>query len=609
MKKFLLILLCAVMALSSFAGCKKEESSPEEEIEQIVIPQTDNVDDTIKAIIAGMTIEDKAGQMVQGALYAIQPSDVKKYGLGSVLSGGGNSVGSGTLKEWNKFIDSLQDAALSRSVPIPVIYGIDAVHGNVLIENPIVFPHNIGLGAANDPELMGEMGAIIAQEMSAAGIHWNFGPCVACALDPRWGRTFESMSTDPEIVASLASAYTIGMQEYNVIACAKHFMGDGGIEYGTGQQSPLDRGDVVMTDEEFREAFLLPYKQLVDDGVLTVMTSFTSINGVMMHENKYYLTDVLKGELGFKGFVVSDWEAHQLIEGDSYSDKVATAINAGIDMLMEPEDWKMAIGAIVDETNKGNIPMERIDDAVYRILWVKFQIGLFDNPYPHADYEIRSAENIKVAEELVEKSCVLLKNENDILPIKNGTTVFVAGPAASNIGVQCGGWTKTWQGNVDLYGKITEGTTIIEGLSGLSESKNIKIVTDEKKLGEADVLIIVLGEKPYAEWEGDSDDMSITGNLALSGNQIAIDFAKSAGIPVVTVILAGRNVIITDYIDDWDAVVMAYLPGTEGQGIANLLFGDAQFTGKLPMPWYETVEDIKKDEPDLLFDIGFGITN
>ncbi|MEX1377076.1 MAG: glycoside hydrolase family 3 protein [Eubacteriales bacterium] len=605
MKKFFMLPLCAIIVFSAFAGCSSQQPEPEVTSEPTLVPETESLDDSIKAIMAEMTLEDKAGQMVQAALYAVQPSDVGEYGLGSVLSGGGNSVGRGTQKDWVDLIESFQEYALSRDVPIPIIYGLDAVHGNVLIKDPIIFPHNIGLGAANDPELMGKMGEIIAQEMRYAGVHWNFGPCVALAMDPRWGRTYESMSTDIEIISSLSSAYTKGMQEYDIIACAKHYMGDGGTEYGTGQMAPLDRGDVVMTDEEFENTFLAPYEQLVNDGVYTVMVSFSSINGVKMHENKHYITDVLKGELGFQGLVISDWEGHQLIESARYNDKVAKAINAGIDMLMEPEDWKMAIEAIVDETNKGNIPMERIDDAVYRILWVKFQIGLFDNPLPSTDYEVRTDENIAVAQELVEKSCVLLKNENGLLPIKEGTKVFITGPVTDDIGAQCGGWTKSWQGSI---GKVTHGTTLLEGLDFLKEEKNIEIITDINRIGEADMMIIAIGEIPYAEWEGDSEDMSITGRLALAKNIDAIETAKNAGLPVVAVIFAGRNVMITDYIDDWDSVVMAYLPGTEGQGIANLLLGDAQFSGKLSMPWYKTVEDIKKENPELLFDFGYGLT-
>ena len=611
-KKILCIALVLIMILSLFAGCKKDDEQPQPNA--AITPNHKNIDEQINLMISQMSIEEKAGQMVQAADYSINPSDVRKYGLGSVLTGGTGYPGNGSQKDWNKYITSLQDAALSSSAGIPLMYGIDSVHGHAHVQNPTIFPHNIGLGAANDPELMYKMGAAIAEEMKATSIYWNFGPCVACALDPRWGRTYESFSSDPNITAELSAPVALAFQESGVAACAKHYIGDGGTTYGTSQTNgpsgryAIDQGDVQMTENELRSAFMEPYKQLIEDGVYTVMVSFSSFNSLKMHENKYLLTDVLKGELGFNGLLISDWEGHHQINAETYEEKVALAINSGIDMLMEPAYWKEAIDAIIAGEQSGNIGMERIDDAVYRILWVKHQVGLFENPYPDTNYEIRSDESIAIAEELVEKSCVLLKNDNDLLPLKVGIKVFVTGPASNNIGVQCGGWTKTWQGTVDYSSKVTEGTTLLEGLEALASNKSIEIITDETRITECDIVLIAIGEKPYAEGEGDSPDISLTGKTALAENSDAIELAKQSNLPTITVIMAGRNVIISEYIDDWDSVIMAYLPGTEGQGMANVIMGEAEFTGKLAMPWYKSVDDIEKDNPELLFEIGYGLT-
>jgi len=564
-------------------------------------------------LLARMTLEEKAGQMVQGVIGSVTSADMVIHGLGSVLSGGGAAPGDNSVKEWQSMVKGYQTGAMDTRLQIPFIYGIDSVHGHNTVYGAVIYPQNIGLGAADDPALMYEMGAAVAEEMKLTRTLWNFSPCVAVALDPRWGRVYESYSSDPLIVSSLAEAYLKGQTDHGILATAKHYAGDGGTAYGTGESSLLDRGDTQLTEEQFRAIHLMPYKTLVDAGIKVIMASFSSYNGTKMTENKYYLTDVLKTEFGFKGFIVSDWEATAGLSGDTFSQNVANAVNAGVDMLMEPYKYSDACKAIIDGVNDGKIPLERVDDAVSRILTVKFDMGLFEDPFmENLTTEVDtlgSAKYREIAQKLVEESLVLVKNQDSILPLKAGQKIFAAGPALNDIGVQCGGWTKTWQGLTDEAngGKITEGTTILEGLQAYAKANNLEIITDPARADEADVAILAVGEIPYAEFEGDSADMSLTGATGLPGNADAISMVYSLNKPTVTLIVAGRQVMIDEYIDSWDAVVMCYLPGTEGDGIASVLTGESGFTGKLPMPWYRDVSEISKTDADLLFAQGYGL--
>jgi len=564
-------------------------------------------------LLSRMTLEEKAGQMVQGVIGSATSADMVVYGLGSVLSGGGAAPGDNSIKAWQSMVNGYQTGAMDTRLQIPFLYGIDSVHGHNTVYGAVVYPQNIGLGAADDPTLMYEMGAAVAEEMKLTHTLWNFSPCVAVAQDPRWGRVYESYSSDPMIVSALAEAYLNGQTDHGILATAKHYAGDGGTAYGTGESSILDRGDTQLTEEQFRAIHLMPYKTLVDAGIKVIMASFSSYNGTKMTENKYYLTDVLKTEFGFKGFVVSDWEATAGLSGDTFSQNVANAVNAGVDMLMEPYKYGDACQAIIDGVNDGKIPQERVDDAVSRILTVKFDMGLFEDPYmekltTEVD-TLGSAGYREIAKKLVEESLVLLKNQDSVLPLKTGQKIFAAGPALNDIGVQCGGWTKTWQGLTDEAngGKITEGTTILEGLAAYAETNNMEIITDPARADEADVVILAVGEIPYAEFEGDSADISLTGATGLAGNADAISMVYSLHKPTVALIVAGRQVMIDEYIDNWDAVVMCYLPGTEGDGIASVLTGETDFSGTLPMPWYSNVSEIGKADADLLFAKGYGL--
>lgn len=572
-----------------------------------------STEERVSSLLSEMTLAEKAGQMVQGVIGSVHKSDMTNLGLGSVLSGGGGLPADSSVEGWQKMVKTYQEGAMETRLGIPFIYGIDAVHGHSNLYGAVIFPQNIGLGAANDPELMYKMGAAVAEEMKLTHTLWNFSPCIAVVQDPRWGRTYESFSSDPEIVSNLALAYMQGQSDHGIVVTAKHFAGDGGVSFGTGEGDNLiDRGDVQLSHEDFMLLHVEPYRVLVDAGLKIVMASFSSLNGVKMSESTYYLTDILKGDLGFEGFIVSDWEAISSLSGDSFEENVILAVNAGVDMMMEPYRYAETIDAIIEGVDSGAISEDRVNDAVRRILTVKFDMGLFEDPYlenlPCEVEELGSDKYRAIAKELVSKSMVLLKNEEEILPLKSGQKIYVMGPAINDIGIQCGGWTISWQGFADMGSKMNPGTTILEGLQEYASEYGLEIITDETRASEADVVILAVSEIPYAEYYGDSVDLSLTGSLGSKGNFDAISAAKSLGKPVVTLIVAGRNVLISNYINDWDSVVMCYLPGTEGDGIASVLVGELSFTGKLPMPWYKSTSDIGSENPVLLFEQGFGLS-
>ena len=619
-------MLCLVVMVS-MAGCGQKNisdssSRTETTVSSVQPSETpDSADDesqlnlkydpdaTPEEIVASMTLEQKAAQMILPAVYNITNATMKKYDYGSVLSIGYMDI---TQSGWKKTVLSLQEAALESDSGIPYIYGTDSVHGNQACLGSVIFPHNIGVGAANDKDLAYRMGLAVADEMKLSGIIWSYSPCVAVVTEPRWGRTYESYSSDPERVSRLATAYTKGLIDGGVLPCAKHFFGDGNVGYGTGEGDFLiDRGDAKLSDSEIR-SLLKVYKDLVDAGVKSIMISHSSLNGVKMHENAHYINDILKGEMGFDGFVVSDWESIHNISVQDPKQQVVTAVNAGIDMLMEPESFSDSYKYLIEAVNEGLISRERIDDAVTRIIRVKKELGILDDPMQKKlstkQTEVGSDEYREIARQLVEKSLVLLKNDENILPVKRGSKIFVTGPAMNDTGVQCGGWTIQWQGSTDSGStKFVEGaTTILEGLQEIADEYDLTIITDESQALQADMTILCVGEKPYAEWEGDTPDLSLTGSHGLEGNREAIELAKSLGKPTVTLIVAGRNLIIEDYYDDWDAVVMCYLPGSEAGAIANVLTGKVPFTGTLPMPWYKSVDDIGTG--NYKFDVGYGLT-
>lgn len=607
------ILLTLVLILT---GCSvKQVDSTNKTVENTTAAfdhrgSSTSVDD----ILARLTLDQKAAQMVQGAVYKVSDDLMKKNCYGSILSTYGEE--SLNAAEWKTLILRYQKHAVNSEAGIPYIYGNDAVHGVNTCEGTVIFPHNIGIGAANNKELTYQMGLAVANEAKLTGMLWSFSPCLSAAQDPRWGRTYESYSSETGIVTELGTSFAKGLIDGGILPNAKHYFGDGNVLYGTGEtldkeKRLIDRGDAQMSDAEIKES-LKVYQAMIDAGVKTIMISHSSLNGIKMHANEKYIS-MLKNEMGFKGFIVSDWDSIHNIPGENLKDKTITAINAGIDMLMEESKFEDCRNYIVEAVNENKIPIDRVDDAVRRILTVKKEMGILDDPMMEkVTSEVSSVGSQKyrdLSKTLVEESLVLLKNDNSVLPIKKGTKIFVTGPAANDVGVQCGGWTITWLGKTDADNNgrkwIPEGKTILDGLNELADEYELTIITDPEKAAEANMTLLCLGEKTYSEWKGDSANISITKEVGLNGNAKAIDLAKSLGHPTVTCIVAGRNVIITDYMKQWDGIVMCYLPGSEGDGVANVLTGKSSFKGTLPMPYYSEVEDIRTDQ--VMFPVGYGL--
>ena len=571
----------------------------------------------VDSLIQEMTIDEKIGQMTQvDQQFLNEISDISKYGFGSLLSGGGSTPQVNEPKAWAEMYDLYQREALNSRLKIPLLYGIDAVHGHNNVVGATIFPHNIGLGATRDAKLVESVARATALEVAATGIDWDFAPCLAVPNDFRWGRTYEGFSENTELVTELGNAAILGYQSANinnpnsVLACAKHFIGDGGTLFGTGLNGKIDRGNLAISEEELRKTHLPPFKKAVESGVATFMAAYNTWNDVRCHANKYLLTDILKDELGFKGFVVSDWAAIEMIPGDYKSD-IIISINAGIDMVMVPgavkfgnESYEKFMRLFKESIEDGSIPISRVDDAVKRILLIKKQSGLFDRPFSDQQLlsHIGSQKHREIAREAVRKSLVLLKNDDDLLPLpKNGKTIIVAGRGADNIGMQSGGWTISWQGEME---NKTEGTSVLEAIkSAVDPSVSVQYSKDGRNV-EGDVAVVVIGEEPYAEMEGDREDLSLN-----KKDLDVIKHLKSKNIPVVVILFSGRPMIITNEIDQWDSLLAAWLPGTEGQGISDVLFGDYSPTGKLSFSWPKSIDQLPISMiDDHLFDFGDGLS-
>ena len=571
----------------------------------------------VDSLIQEMTIDEKIGQMTQvDQQFLNEISDISKYGFGSLLSGGGSTPQVNEPKAWAEMYDLYQREALNSRLKIPLLYGIDAVHGHNNVVGATIFPHNIGLGATRDAKLVESVARATALEVAATGIDWDFAPCLAVPNDFRWGRTYEGFSENTELVTELGNAAILGYQSANinnpnsVLACAKHFIGDGGTLFGTGLNGKIDRGNLAISEEELRKTHLPPFKKAVESGVATFMAAYNTWNDVRCHANKYLLTDILKDELGFKGFVVSDWAAIEMIPGDYKSD-IIISINAGIDMVMVPgavkfgnESYEKFMRLFKESIEDGSIPISRVDDAVKRILLIKKQSGLFDRPFSDQQLlsHIGSQKHREIAREAVRKSLVLLKNDDDLLPLpKNGKTIIVAGRGADNIGMQSGGWTISWQGEME---NKTEGTSVLEAIkSAVDPSVSVQYSKDGRNV-EGDVAVVVIGEEPYAEMEGDREDLSLN-----KKDLDVIKHLKSKNIPVVVILFSGRPMIITNEIDQWDSLLAAWLPGTEGQGISDVLFGDYSPTGKLSFSWPKSIDQLPISMTDNhLFDFGDGLS-
>ncbi|QCE00867.1 uncharacterized protein LOC114193017 isoform X2 [Vigna unguiculata] len=586
----------------------------------------------VKHLLSLMTLKEKIGQMTQIERSVATPSAIKHFSIGSVFSAPHNGVNGPFEKvlssDWADMVDGFQKSALESRLGIPIIYGVDAVHGNNSVYGATIFPHNVGLGATRDAHLVQRIGAATALELRASGIHYTFAPCVAVCKDPRWGRCYESYSGNTEIVRKMTSV-VLGLQGHpperhprgypfvdgrnNVIACAKHFVGDGGTLKG------VNEGNTILSYEELERIHMAPYVDCIAKGVSTIMVSYSSWNGNKLHGHHFLLTEILKEKLGFKGFVISDWEGIDELcshYGSDYRYCISTAINAGIDMVMVPFKYEIFIEELMSLVQSGEIPIARIDDAVERILRVKFAAKLFE--FPLTDKTLLDVVGCKLhrdlAREAVRKSMVLLKNGKDtskpFLPLnKNAKRILVAGTHADDIGYQCGGWTGTKYGS---SGQITIGTSILDAVKE-TVGNEVEVIyeqcpsADTIERYEVSFAIVVVGEGSYAECGGDNSELVIPFN----GDGIISLVAEK--IPTLVILISGRPLLLEQcLLEKIDALVAAWLPGTEAQGITDVIFGDHDFKGQLPMTWFRRVEQLDQTvvevgSSDPLFPLGYGL--
>ncbi|MFE6763640.1 glycoside hydrolase family 3 N-terminal domain-containing protein [Streptomyces sp. NPDC057689] len=609
-------------------GARPPKENPQAVIDAHGLPYQNAklpVKQRVADLLARMSPAEKAGQMTQAERNALSSQgDIAAYDLGSLLSGGGSVPSPNTPEAWAKMIDGYQLRAQATRFQIPLIYGVDAVHGHNNLVGSTIMPHNVGLGATRDPKLAEKTGAVTASEVRATGVPWDFAPCLCVSRDERWGRSYESYGEDPALVQSLETVIQ-GMQgaasgkdldrNDKVLATAKHYVGDGGTEYGSSTTGSYttDQGVTKVTRQELEAVHLAPFSDAVKRGVGTVMPSYSSLDiigddkgPVKMHADAEMINGVLKDRMGFKGFVISDYKAIDQIPGD-YASDVRTSINAGLDMIMVPTEYKDFTKTLQDEVAAGRIPQSRIDDAVSRILTQKFELGLFEKPYADTSNlkKIGSAEHRAVAREAAAKSQVLLKNDGGVLPLKSSQKVYVAGSNADDIGNQAGGWTVSWQGS---SGAITPGTTILSAMKKDAASVTYSKDASADTAGY-DVGVVVVGETPYAEGIGDVGNGH---DLELSDADKAAVDKVCAAMKCAVLIVSGRPQLIGDRLGDIDALVASWLPGTEGDGVADVLFGKRAFTGQLPVTWPKSEAQLPINVGDKAYDpqfpYGWGLT-
>lgn len=633
---------CAAMvaAVLATAGCSKESAPPPAKAEPAVAnpkvwPQAKSVglidaatEQLVSDLMAKMSIEEKVGQMIQADISAIKPEDLRTYPLGSILAGGSSPPLNGDDRSppqpWIDTARAFRAVSFEDKpgkVTIPILFGIDAVHGHSNVVGATVFPHNIGLGATRDPELIRRIGVATAIETAAAGADWAFGPTLTVPQDDRWGRTYEGYSESPDVVREFAGAMVKGLQgepgkgravlNGSVAASAKHFLADGGTKDG------IDQGNADISEANLVRIHAAGYPPAIDAGVMTIMVSYSSWQGVKNHGNKSLITDALKGKMGFDGFVISDWNAHSQVPGCS-DDSCPQAINAGIDMLMSPNAWKGVYENTLKQVKAGEIKMERIDDAVRRILRVKAKLGLFEKERPFEGRDVfGSAEHRAIAREAVRKSLVLLKNNGNVLPLMGNARVLVAGSGADDIGQACGGWTLSWQGTGNTNKNFPNGQSIYSGIREALQASGgrAELSVDGKYKTKPDVAVVVFGEQPYAEMQGDIRTLEFQ-----AGDKVDLELLnrlKEDGIPVVSVFLSGRPLWVNPELNASDAFVAAWLPGTEGAGVADVIVGDAagkprhDFVGRLSFSWpksaAQTTLNVGVDPYEPLFAFGYGL--
>ncbi|GMP89586.1 hypothetical protein CsSME_00041095 [Camellia sinensis var. sinensis] len=586
------------------------------------------IESRIKDLLSRMTLKEKLGQMTQIERDVATPSVLRDLSIGSILSAGGSGPFEKALSsDWADMVDGFQKAALESRLGIPLIYGIDAVHGNNSVYGATIFPHNISLGATRDTDLAYKIGVATALEVRASGIPYNFAPCIGVCRDPRWGRCYECYGEDTEIVRKMTTIVS-GLQGQppeghpkgypflagrdKVVACAKHFVGDGGTDKG------INEGNTLASYDDLERIHMAAYLDCISQGVCTVMASFSSWNGTKMHSHHFLLTQILKDKLGFKGFVISDWQALDKLSdphGSNYRNCISSAVNAGIDMVMVPLKYELFLEDILNLVESGEIPMARIDDAVERILRVKFVAGLFE--YPMADKSLLDTVGCKMhrelAREAVRKSLVLLKNGKDpkkpFLPLdRNCKKILVAGTHADDLGYQCGGWTFNWSGT---SGRITIGTTILDAIKEAVGDKT-ELIYEQNPSPDTftgqdfSFAVVAVGECPYVEDGGGDPELIIPFN----GAELISSVAER--VPTLAILISGRPVTLKpELLEKIDGLIAAWLPGSEGGGITDVIFGDHEFQGRLPVTWFKSVEQLPmhvgEDSYDPLFPLGFGL--
>lgn len=578
----------------------------------------------IDEILPKLTLEQKVGQVIQGDTGSLTPEDVKKYRLGSVLSGGNSAPGPLPYAEteaWLEMADKYYNASIDNEgveIAIPIIWGIDAVHGHANLKGSIIFPHNIGLGAMNNPDLIEEIASVTAHELTVSGHDWTFAPTLAVPQDLRWGRSYEGFSENPDIVKSYGDRIVIGLQgkfgsedfmgDGKVISSAKHFLADGATENG------VDQGDALISEKELSEVHAAGYYSSIPAGVQTVMASFSSWQGRKLHGDKELLTDVLKEKMGFNGFVVGDWNGHGQVPGCVNTD-CPQSLNAGLDMYMAPDSWKGLYESTLKHVKDGTIPMERLNDAVRRILRVKLLSGIFQKGAPSSRVNagneslLALTKHRDVARQAVRESLVLLKNNNQVLPIDPKKTILVVGDGAASISKASGGWTLSWQGTGHTNDKFPNGESILQGIEETVNKAGGKVIFSED--GDtslnADVVIAVYGEDPYAEFQGDRENLDFSPN-GFDTNKLTI--YKNKGIPVVSVFLSGRPLWANTEINNSDSFIAAWLPGSEGGGISDMLFQtdtSYDFLGRLSFTWPSSAIVLKNNNV-ALFKVGYGLS-
>ena len=606
--KYSLILFCIICFLLMLSCSHRTEPDDQNHDDPIYLDPAYSIEERVDDLLSRMTLDEKIGQMTQAERGALQSeSDIKTYFLGSLLSGGGSAPTPNFSVAWADMYDTYQSQAMQTRLKIPLIYGIDAVHGHNNVYGATIFPHNIGLGCTNNPALVEQAMEIVAEEVAATGIDWTFSPCIAVARDERWGRTYESFGETPELQEIMSRAAVRGLQGMDlsapetILACAKHFVGDGGTTGGH------DQGNTEVDWQTLLAIHMPGYIAAVEENVGSIMVSFSSWNGQKMHGNHALLTDYLKETLGFDGFLISDWGGIDQLPGD-YSSDIEISVNAGLDMIMVPNQYVEFVTTLKNLVGQEKVPITRINDAVRRILRAKFRFGLFEAPYTDRSHigAVGSAEHRQVARACVRESLVLLKNENNILPLpKNIGHIHVAGKNANDLGNQCGGWTISWQGS---SGDITFGTTILEAIQqSVSPQTTVTYSRDASGSGTADAIIVVVGETPYAEGTGDRSDLGLDVE-----DRATIQRAHASGKPVIVILVSGRPMIIENVMPHCDGFIAAWLPGTEGLGVTDVVFGDFNPAGRLSHSWPRSMSQVPVNVGDAdyqpLFPYGYGLS-